>query len=118
MVMDFPNSDVLLQTALEQRLYDRLVAQLEKDFVLANIHFDLPSDIAPETLTAVLVEKIYVLILERFNDYINLLYIVDVPEKVFREIQCTDAVELARAVAFLILKRELQKVWFKAKYSA
>ena len=73
---------------------------------------------APEELRAILHEKIYYLIMERFADYLNLLYVVDVPEKAFKEIQVTDVVEVAEQVSFLILKRELQKVWLKERYGS
>ena len=115
--MDFPNSSELLQNAQTQHLYENLVLQLQKDFVLANIPVDLPLGIAPNDLRTFLHEKIYFLILEKFNEYLNLLYVIDVPEKEFKYIQLTDAVEVAEQVSFLILKRELQKVWFKTKYN-
>lgn len=115
--MNFPNSTELLQRAEDQGLYRKLVTQLEKDFGLANIPVDFSTDVEPADLQATLHEKVYFLILEKFVDYLNLLYIVDVPEKAFEEIQVTDAVEVAEQVSFLILKRELQKVWLKAKYS-
>ncbi|RKN79445.1 hypothetical protein D7Z94_14140 [Ulvibacterium marinum] len=116
MVMNFPNSTELLQSAENQGLYTKLVSQLEKDFGLANIPVDFSLDVEPTDLQATLHEKVYFLILEKFTDYLNLLYIVDVPERAFKEIQVTDAVEVAEQVSLLILKRELQKVWLKAKY--
>ncbi|NNE77909.1 MAG: hypothetical protein HKN31_12650 [Pricia sp.] len=117
MIMNFPNSTELLQKAQENSLYNKLVTQLRKDFSLANIHVDIVSGIASDELRSVLHEKIYFLIMERFSDYLNLLYIVDVPEKAFKEIQVTDVVEVAEQVSFLILRREMQKVWLKSKYS-
>lgn len=117
MVMNFPNSTELLQNAQENDLYPKLVAQLEKDFGLANIPIQMGVDILPNDLKTVLHEKIYYLMMERFSEYLNLLYIVDVHEKAFKEIQVTDVVEVAGQVSFLILQRELQKVWLKSKYS-
>jgi hypothetical protein len=116
--MNFLNSSELLQNAQENKLYPKLVAQLEKDFGLANIPVKMGLGIAPEELKSVLREKIYYLIMERFSEYLNLLYIVDVPEKAFREIQVTDVVEVAEQVSFLVLKRELQKVWSKGRYNS
>ena len=55
--------------------------------------------------------------LDRFTDYLNVLYIVDVSEKSIKEIQAIDPIEIADQVSFLILKREYQKVWFRNKYS-
>lgn len=117
MGLNFLNSTQLLQKAEENRLYRKLVAQLRKDFGLANVAFDIVRDIAPNDLKTELHEKIYYLIMERFPEYLNLLYVIDVPEKAFGEIQVTDVVEVAEQVSFLILKREMQKVWLKARYA-
>lgn len=117
MVLKFSDTNHLLKTAEKNRLYPKLISQLQKDFGLANIHIDLEDNIRPEVLKSLLHEKLYVLILERFSEYLNLLYVVDVPERAFKEIQVTDVVEVAEQVSFLVLKRELQKVVLKAKYS-
>lgn len=117
MVVNFPNSAKLLETAEEENLYGKLVAQLIKDFGLANIFIELEEGIVPGELKKVIHEKIYVLIMERFVDYLNLLYIIDVPENTVKAITAVDVVEVADEVTFLILKREWQKVWFKAKYN-
>jgi hypothetical protein len=118
MALDFTESISLLQQAKDEGLYENLVAQVQKDFALANIDIDtfLPT-IAFAELKTVLHEKIYRLILEKFTDYLNLLYVIDVPEKVFKEIRVTDVVEVAEQVTYLVLQRELQKVRLKAKYS-
>ena len=118
MDLDFSDSISLLQKAQDENLYEKLVAQVQKDFALANIDIDtLPKTIGFTTLKTLLHEKIYRLILEKFTDYLNLLYVIDVPEKVFKEIRVTDVVEVAAQVTFLVLQRELQKVRLKAKYS-
>ncbi len=118
MKIDFPNSTALLQNAQEKRLYTKLVVQLKKDFILANIPINLANNVSPNSLKTFLHEKIYYLILEKFTDYLNLMYVIDVPEKAFKQIQVTDVVEVAEHVTFLVLKRELQKVWLKEKYSS
>jgi len=118
MALGFTDSISLLQQAKDENQYKKLVAQLQKDFTLANIEIAIASEtISFEGLKTVLHEKIYYLILEKFTDYLNLLYVIDVPEKVFQEIQVTDVVEVADQVTFLVLQRELQKVRLKAKYS-
>ncbi len=111
------NSAEILENAVADSLYPKLVLQLEKDFLLANIPIEIASEIAPNDLKKMLHEKIYHLMMEKFPDYLNLLYIVDVPEKEFKEVQVTDVVEVAEQVSFLILKREFQKVWLKNKYA-
>lgn len=114
---NFKNIDELLQQTKKELLYRNLVEQIEKDFTRANIPFDLPSEVSPFDLKKLIHEKIYMLIMEKFNEYLNLLYIIDVPEKAFKEIEVTDAVEIAEHVSVLIFKREFQKVRLKAKYS-
>ena len=110
------NSKQLLKLSENQELYYNLVLQLEKDFTLANNPLNITSDIKSEELIKVLVEKIYFLMMEKFSEYLNVLYVIDIPEKEFQHIQVTDAVEVSGQVAFLILNREFQKVWLRNKY--
>ncbi len=117
-MVHFPTSNELLQAALEENLYDKIVLQMQKDFALANISIDFSLDVHPNDLATTLHEKIYVLLMERFTAYLNLLYVIDVPEKNFKDIRATDAVDVSKEVSLLILKREWQKVWLKAKYSS
>lgn len=118
MVSDFSDSNQLLQSAVREKLYPGLMAQLTKDFGRANISIDLHMLLSPEDLCAVLREKIYFLILESFPDYLNLMYFVDVPEKAFKELIFTDVVEVADQVVFLVLRRELQKLKLKSRYTS
>lgn len=117
MNFDFSTIDELLKKAKDEKLYEKLLLQLQMDFGLANIQIDIVSSVLPEVLKNILHEKVYVLLMERFSEYLNLLYIVDVPEKAFKEIDVTDVVEVAEQVSFLILKREMQKVRLKSNYS-
>lgn len=117
MLPNFSDNHSLLKHAQNESLYEKLITQLEKDFTLANIDIDISVAIEPIDLKTILHEKIYRLILEKFDEYLNLLYIIDVPERAFKEIKVTDVVEVAEQVTFLVLKRELQKVWLKVKYS-
>ena len=86
------------------------------DFNLANESIDLAQDIQPEELKSALHEKIYRLIQYKFAEYLNLLYIVDVPEDQIKKLDGSDIAELSKQVAFLVLKREWMKVWFRNKY--
>lgn len=116
--MNFPKTcDGLLVEAQQNDLYSKLVAQLHKDFRLANIDVDFDKNLQPERLKMLLHETVFGLLQEKFADYLNLLYIIDVPESQVRALDGDDMLTLAEAVSFLILKREWQKVWFKAKYS-
>lgn len=110
------NTDLLLTQASVENLYLKLVEQINKDFNLANEGIDFPMSIAPEELKIQLHEKIYRLIQYKFAEYLNLLYIIDVPENEIKQLDGLDIVELAGQVSFLILKREWQKVWFRNNY--
>lgn len=111
------NTDLLLSEAQKEELYIKLIEQLNKDFNFANESLDLPITTSPIDLKIQLHEKIYYLIQYKFAEYLNLLYIVDVPENEVKSLDGSDLVELAEQVTFLILKREWQKVWFRNKFS-
>ena len=110
------NSDLLLNEAQDENLYLKLIEQINKDFNLANEAIDFPLSISPNELKLQLHEKIYRLIQYKFAEYLNLLYIIDVSEDEIKKLDGSDLVILAEQVAFLILKREWQKVWFRNKY--
>ena len=110
------NTDLLLIEAQNENLYLKLIEQLNKDFNLANEGVDFPISISPNELKIQLQEKMYRLIQYKFAEYLNLLYIIDVAEDEVKKLDGSDIVELSGQVAFLILKREWQKVWFRNKY--
>lgn len=107
----------LIVEANELDLYKKLIHQLNKDFLYANIDLDFDVAIEPASLKLILHETVYKLIQERFADYLNLLYIIDVSESKIKALNGDDTVQLSKEVAFLILLREWQKVWFRNKYS-
>jgi len=107
----------LIEEANSLKLYKKLIKQLNKDFLLANIDLDFHEDVLPLSLKLLLHETVYKLIQEKFTEYLNLLYIIDVPEKEVKALNGDDTLKLSEDVSFLILKREWQKVWFKNKYA-
>jgi len=117
--MQLPNSfENLIEEANQLDLYKKLILQINKDFLLANIDLDFHEDVLPSSLKLMLHETVYKLIQEKFTEYLNLLYIIDVSEKQVKALDGEDTLKLSEDVAFLILKREWQKVWFKNKYSS
>lgn len=114
--MKFPATfDELILEAHQKNLYKNLIKQLNKDLLYANIDLEFDEDILPTSLKLILHETVYQLIQEKFADYLNLLYIIDVPEKKVRGLDGTDIVKLSEDITFLILKREWQKVWYKSQ---
>lgn len=110
------NTDLLLQEVTNENLYLKLIEQINKDFNLANEAIDFPASTKPEELKIQLHEKIYRLIQYKFAEYLNLLYIIDVPEDQIKKLDGNDISELSAEVVFLILKREWMKVWFRNRY--
>ena len=107
----------LIDEANQLNLYQKLVLQLNKDFLYANIDLDFDPEILPTSLKLLLHETVYKLIQEKFAEYLNLLYIIDVSEEVIKQLDGSDTLQLVDQVSFLILKREWQKVWFRNEYS-
>jgi hypothetical protein len=109
------STENLLAAAETENLYQKLIEQINKDFNLANEPIDIPEKTSPEYLKLLLHEKTYLLIQDKFAEYLNLLYIIDVSESEIKKLDGSDISELSCQVAFLILKREWQKVWFRNK---
>lgn len=107
------DTDNLLSEAEKENLYLKLLEQVNKDFNFANEPIDFPLSTKPLELKIQLHEKVYRLIQHKFAEYLNLLYIIDVPEVEVKKLDGSDLVELSEQITFLILKREWQKVWFR-----
>ncbi|WP_033957345.1 hypothetical protein [Psychroserpens jangbogonensis] len=107
----------LVSEAEGLELYSKLIKQINKDFLLANIDLDFEENILPSSLKYLLHEIVFKLIQEKFADYLNLLYIIDVSENKIKQLDGSDTLKLSEVVTFLILQREWQKVWFRNTYS-
>jgi len=106
----------LIEEANQLNLYKKLIKQLNKDLKYANVDLIFDEDVLPTSLKLMLHEAIYNLIQQKFADYLNLLYIIDVSEKKVKALDGSDIIKLSENVTFLILQREWQKVWFKNKF--
>lgn len=110
------NTDNLLSEAEKENLYSKLIEQINKDFNLANEAVDFPQSTTPHELKVQIHEKIYRLIQYKYAELLNLLYIIDVPEDNVKQLDGSDTVELSEQIAFLVLKREWMKVWFRNRF--
>jgi hypothetical protein len=115
MLKKYEHIEELLIDATKEELYEKLIVQLNKDFLLANIEESFSDKLKPSELKIELHEIVYRLIQEKFAEYLNLLYIMDVSETKIKALDGSDMVQLSEQVVFLMLKREWQKVWFKNK---
>ena len=112
--MPLPSTfDDLITEATALNLYQNLIAQLNKDLLFANIDLEFDKETPPSSLKLVMHETVFHLIQNKFSDYLNLLYQVDVSEVKIRSLNGEDLVKLSEDVTFLILQREWQKVWYR-----
>jgi len=111
------NFEDLIAEASALNLYRKLVLQLNKDLLYANVDLEFDEETLPTSLKLVLQEALFHLIQNKFSDYLNLLYIIDVSEAKIKALDGSDMFRLSEEVTFLVLQREWQKVWFRAKYS-
>ncbi len=110
------NTDQLLSEAEKENLFAKLIEQLNKDFNFANEAIDFPQSTSADELKIQMKEKIFRLLQYKYAELLNLLYIIDVPEDNFKQLDGADTVELAEQLSFLILKREWMKVWFRNRF--
>jgi hypothetical protein len=110
------NSLELLKAVETENLFVKLIVQLNKDFQLANIDRRFKSTISIEKLKDELTETMLHLIQLKYDDYLNLLYRIDIAEKELATINSSSLQESIEQVTFFILKREFQKVWLKRNY--
>lgn len=107
------NFEELITEANALNLYKKLIIQLNKDLLFAQVDLEFDQETQPLSLKLVLQETVFDLIQYKFSDYLNLLYQVDVSEQKIKSLDGQDVVKLSEDVTFLILQREWQKVWYK-----
>ena len=94
--MNLPTTfDNLIQEANRLDLYKKLIKQLNKDFLYANINLEFDENVLPSSLKLMLHETVFNLIQEKFADYLNLLYIIDVSENKVKKLDGIHAPILA-----------------------
>lgn len=117
MSWDLQHLSELEKQVQQENLLEALIVQTNKDFQLANHPLDLSLQSTPEQIIQVVHQKVYDLLQYQFNEYLNLLYIVDVPESQVKSITANDMVEISEQVTFLLIKRIWQKVYLRKHYS-
>jgi hypothetical protein len=109
-------SEEIISQSEGLQLYKNLVLQINKDFKRANLEAVFFKDITPSELKLKLQEVIYHLILNKYNEYLNLLYIIDVSEEKIKKIEGNNIIDISEQITYLVLLREWQKIWFKKNY--
>jgi len=114
--MEQENALQLLQTVQQENAYVKVVEQLNKDMYMAALDIEFPTDITPASLVKNLQMQLETLLLRKYDDYLNLMYRVDVQEADLLKLNGLFAEDLLKEITFLILKREWQKVYFRSKF--
>ncbi|MDP2068634.1 MAG: hypothetical protein Q8K04_06670 [Lutibacter sp.] len=110
------NTEELLQSITIENLYVQLIAQLNKDFQLANVTESFNVTASPIQLKKQLFAVLLNLITKQYDDYLNLLYRIDVPESELAKLINDNLTTSMEDITYLVLKREYQKVWFKHNF--
>ncbi len=106
----------LLNSIAIENLYIHLIAQLNKDFQLANISGSFDIKASPVQLKKELFAILLNLITNQYDDYLNLIYRIDVPESELAKLKQDNLTTNIEEITYLVLKREYQKVWFKHNF--
>ncbi|MDX1829478.1 MAG: hypothetical protein R3342_08030 [Lutibacter sp.] len=108
-----PAVSELLEKSLKENLYGKIIQQLNKDFLLANVSYHFSEEINPSELKKTLVEILHEMVINNYDDYLNLIYRIDISEKDLAKIKGQSLKLIVDEITYLILKREYQKVWFR-----
>ena len=107
-----PAEKLLLEVS-KANLYPKLLAQLQKDLIRAGIDYQIDSNSKPRELVLELQELLFDTLQNAFDEYLNLLYAVDVSETKIRDVGSEKVEDIAAYATYLILKREWKKVWLR-----
>lgn len=113
--MNLKKTPKISQLAKDEKLIKMLVEQINKDLALAGVDDRYETKIKIEDLIkslSLLIEKLFN---GRYDSYLSLIYRVDVSEKEMIKINSRSKL-IYEDLAKVILKRELQKVWFRSKF--
>jgi len=113
---NLPTTEEIIARSESLNLYKNLILQLNKDFQRAAIDDSFSEGISPSDLKIKLHKTVFQLLQNHYSKYLNLLYIIDVSEEKIKNINTEDTLEISEEMAYLILLREWQKVWFKEKF--
>ncbi|WP_299623297.1 hypothetical protein [uncultured Tenacibaculum sp.] len=116
MSQNYQDSITLLTEVVDNKLYEKLINQLNKDFQLVSLDVVFHKESSPLVLKTKLQEVVKSLLLNDSDGYYNLLYRIDVSEISLKNINTSEIDSYSEEVTFLILKRVWKKVYFKNKF--
>ncbi|WP_299432814.1 hypothetical protein [uncultured Aquimarina sp.] len=107
------SSEQLVQEISGSDLYPQLIQQLQKDLNRAGIDYEINLNAAPKELFLEIERLLLKRLNTAFNEFLNLLYAVDVSERDIRKCDSEESAVIAQHATYLILKREWQKIYFR-----
>jgi len=101
----------------EINIFEALKLQILKDFNTIGLYPELENTESPESFYKELHRVIQYLVEQRFGDFLNLLYRIDISEQKIKTIIASSEVDVITPITLMVLQREYQKVWLRKKYS-
>ena len=110
---------VSVQSQIKANKYlNETVAQLEKDFLLIGVSFDIQKPVADyKTLFSFTYNLVNSLNEKEPKQILNLLYRIDLSEEMVQKQMQETALSFTEMLSELIVKRELYKVVLREKFS-
>ncbi len=103
----------LMDQILRSDTYSQLILQLQKDLNRAGMGHKINLNVLPEELFLEIEQLLLEKLNNAFNEYLNLLYAVDVSEKDIKNCKSEESKVIAKYATYLILRREWQKIYYR-----
>ena len=107
----------LIGKQITVKLYNDLIIQLNKDFSLSGIGFQLSLTSKPNILIKDLTMLFQNMIVKDYQKFNQLMYVIDIPETKLASIKERHLNVVIDRIIRLVLERVLQKVYLKQKLS-
>ena len=107
----------LIDKQITVKLYNDLIIQLNKDFSLSGIDFNLSLTRNPNKLIKDLTLLFENIIIKDYQKFNQLMYVLDIPENKLISLKESHLNVVIDRIIRLVLERVLQKVYLKQKFS-
>ena len=107
----------LIDKQITVKLYNDLIIQLNKDFSLSGIDFNLSLTSKPNKLIKDLTLLFQNMIVKDYHKFNQLMYVLDIPENKLESLKERQLDAMIDRIIRLVLERVLQKVYLKQKFS-
>ena len=107
----------LIDKQITVKLYKDLIIQLNKDFSLTGIDFNLSLNSKPNKLIKDLKMLFQNMIAKDYQKFNQLLYVIDLPEAKLASLKERQLDDVIDRIIRLVLERVLQKVYVRQKFS-